>query len=97
MLPLYSIIHNQLFGGCILTCGIASQLSTLEFTLVHWGAFRGHTGNEGSITPTLQLTVLNIKLLSRLTHTQTHLNCVSRRILIGIIHSPDPSFFNHSN
>lgn len=57
---------------------MAAQYSILEFTLVHWVTFRGHTGDEGNITPTLQLTVLNIKLLSRLTHTHTHKNCVSR-------------------
>ncbi len=57
---------------CKLTGGIAAQLSILDFTLLHWQAFRGHTGNEGNITPTLELTVLHIKLLSRLTHTHTH-------------------------
>lgn len=56
-----------------LTGGIAAQLSILEFTLVQWGALRGHTGDEGNITPTLQLTVLHIKLLSRLRHTHIYI------------------------
>ena len=52
------------------TSGIAAQLAILEFTLIHRGAFRGHTGNIWRITPTLEFTVLLIKLLSRLRQPQ---------------------------
>lgn len=46
---------------------------------MQWGALRGRTGNKGNVTPTLQLTVVHIELLSRLRHTHRNkLNSVSR-------------------
>ena len=62
---------GQLCVVCKLTDGIAAQISILEFTLLRWGAIKGHTGNEWSITSTLQRTVLHVKLVSRLTHIHT--------------------------
>lgn len=52
-----------------LACGIAAQLSSLDLTLVHWGAFRCPTGNEGCVTPTLHTAVIIIELLSGLKNT----------------------------
>lgn len=49
-----------------LTCRVAVQLSSLDLTLVHWRAIRGIAGDEGSVTITFQLTVLQVPLLTRL-------------------------------
>lgn len=48
------------------TCRVAVQLSSLDLTLVHWRAIRGIAGDEGSVTITFQLTVLQVPLLTRL-------------------------------
>lgn len=49
-----------------LTCRVAVQLSSLYLTLVHGRAVRGIAGDEGSVTETLQLTVLHVPLITRL-------------------------------
>lgn len=49
---------------------IAAQLSILKFTFMHWGAFRGFTGNSSCTTPTFSLAVFLKKLLSGLTDRQ---------------------------
>lgn len=46
------------------TSGIASKISLLEFTLMHWGTSKGIAGNRGSVAPALLLAVVDVKVLS---------------------------------
>lgn len=65
-LHILSKINNKVIGQ--LTSRITSKVTTLDFTLMHWGANIGIACNKWRAAATLDLAVVYVKVLSGLTN-----------------------------